>query len=126
MELSQGGFNEGGGGTDDGGNPHPEYSSRAAGGNCSHDTHQVAHAHSCSGRDDESLEGGKTVFAVLFLRKSFQHIRKKPDGKKMGPDGEKNSRGNQKQDQKRDAETAAAGERNPDEIAPEKLVDGID
>ena len=34
MELSQGGFNEGGGGTDDGGNPHPEYSSRAAGGNC--------------------------------------------------------------------------------------------
>ena len=55
---------------------------RAAGGNCSHDTHQVAHAHSCSGRDDESLEGGKTVFAVLFLVRAFNISGKSRMGRK--------------------------------------------
>lgn len=75
---------------------------------------------------DERLEGGEAVFAAFRSFQCPEHIWKEPDRKKTGSDGEKDAGWDQKQDQERNTDAAASGERDLDEIAPEKVVDGAD
>ena len=65
--LGQGGLYKGGGGPQQGRDPHPEDRSGTARRNRRHDAHQIAHAHAGGGGNDQRLEGGKAVPALLFL-----------------------------------------------------------
>ena len=82
VQLGKSRFNKCCGRTDDGGDPHPENGSGAAGRNSSHDTYQISHPHPGGGGYDERLEGGEAVFAAFRSFQCPEHIRKEPDRKK--------------------------------------------
>ena len=125
IELGQRGLDESGGGADQGGDPHPEHSAGAAGGDCRHDANQIAHAHTGRGRYHQRLEGGEG--AALCLGPLFQggpqHIREHADGQEAGADREIDARREQQQHDQGKAQGAAAGKGQRDEVAPEKAVD---
>ena len=67
MKLRQRTFNKSSGGTKQCGDPHPEYSSGATGGNRSYNAHQISHADTGCGGDDQCLKGRQTsVFLTFF------------------------------------------------------------
>ena len=127
VELCQGGLDEGGGGANEGGQPHPEHRSGAAGGDGRHHADEVAHAHPGGGGDDEGLPAGDgaAVSAALF-RRHPQHFGKQADWQKAGAEREIDAGGDEQQYQQGKAHAPAAGQGQRDEITPQKSADGGD
>lgn len=61
---------------------------------------------------------------LFFLAQRTEHIRKQADRKEMGANREIDACGNQKQEHQRDADRAVV-QRNREEIAPQKRVNGF-
>ena len=122
--LGKGGLDKGGGCAQQGRDPHPEHRARTACGNSGHHAHQIAHAHAGGGGNDQGLERGKTVPALLFLTHGGDHIPEQPHRQKTGAAGEPDARRKQQHHHKRDADAAA--QRKDEQIAPQKAIDGFD
>ena len=111
IELCKRCLNKCGGRSDDGGNPHPEHSARATGGYGGNHAHQIAHAHAGGGGYDQCLQNGQCAVLFIFLTQNrSHHVAKEADRKHTGTDGEKDSRGNQKNHQNGQRKCSAAGQ----------------
>ena len=102
MELGQRGFCKSGGGTQQRDDPHPEYSSGAAGGNGRNYSDQITHAHPCGSGYDQRLKSGYGIFFryVLLFRGDPKHFRKETEGQKTGPYSEIDAGGDKDEDEK--------------------------
>ena len=122
VHLGQHRLHVGRGGTDQGGDPHPEHGARAAHGNGGHHAHHVAHAHPGSGGNDQRLDAGKgAAFAgTLMLGCDAQHFPEAPHRQEPGAHRKIDARRDQDGHQQGDADAAAQG--NHKQIAPKKIV----
>ena len=105
--LGKGGFDKGGGRTQNGSDPHPEHRTGTACRNSGHHAHQIAHAHAGGGGNDQRLEGGKAVPALLFLAHGGDHIPEQPHRQKTGAAGEPDARREQQHHHEGNADAAA-------------------
>ena len=122
--LGKGGFDKGGGRTQNGSDPHPEHRTGTACRNSGHHAHQIAHAHAGGGGNDQRLEGGKAVPALLFLAHGGDHIPEQPHRQKTGAAGEPDARREQQHHHEGNADAAA--QRDGEQVAPQKAIDGFD
>ena len=122
--LGQGGLYKGGGGPQQGRDPHPEDRSGTARRNRRHDAHQIAHAHAGCRGDHEGLEGREAFPILVFLADGGDHIPEQADRQQPGAQGEEHPRREQQHHHQRDPHAARDGQHEP--IAPEKTVDHFD
>ena len=118
--LGQCGFHKGGGGPQQGRDPHPEHRTGTTGRHCRHHAHQIAHAHPGGRGDDERLKRGKAVPALVLFADSGDHIPEQPHGQQPGAQGEEHARREQQHRHQRNADAAA--HRQGEQITPEQVV----
>ena len=118
--LGQCGFHKGGGGPQQGRDPHPEHRTGTTGRHCRHHAHQIAHAYPGGRGDDERLKRGKAVPALVLFADSGDHIPEQPHGQQPGAQGEEHARREQQHRHQRNADAAA--HRQGEQITPEQVV----
>ena len=111
IDLCQCSFNKSCGRTEQGSDPHPEYSAGASGRNRRDYTDQITHTDPGSCGNDQCLNTGNRVFfrSCLFFCGNFQHFRKETEGKKFSSKGKINSRRNENENKQGKSYRTSAG-----------------
>ena len=128
VELGERRLDKGRRSADDCRDPHPEDRTGTARRDSRDHTDQIAHAHTRRSRDNERLHtrepsarGIGRVPALLLFQQHGNHLRKQAERQNARLYRIENTRRNQQQHHEREPDRTAARQRNPQQVAPQKL-----
>ena len=122
--LGQCGFHKGGGGPQQGRDPHPEHRTGTTGRHCRHHAHQIAHAHPGGGGDGPASGRRKGRSCLAFSRTRRRSYPGTAARQKTGAAGEPDARREQQHHHEGNADAAA--QRDGEQVAPQQAIDGFD